>query len=90
MNQPLLIGGATTSPVHTAMKIDPARSNGPTIHVTDASRAIGTVASLLCDEEHTLFVETTKARYQRMRDRRLGVRQSHATPLKWLKAMPIS
>ncbi|MCY4159353.1 MAG: B12-binding domain-containing protein, partial [Bacteroidetes bacterium] len=72
MKQPLLIGGATTSPVHTAVKIDPARSNGPTIHVTDASRAIGTVSSLLCNDEHPLFVETTKARYQRMRDRRLG------------------
>jgi len=72
MKQPLLIGGATTSPVHTAVKIDPARNNGPTVHVTDASRAIGIVSSLLCDNEHTLFVETTRARYQRMRDRRTG------------------
>ncbi len=72
MKQPLLIGGATTSPVHTAVKIDPARRNGPCIHVTDASRAIGTVSSLLSDDERSLFVETTKARYQRMRDRRVG------------------
>ena len=72
MKQPLLIGGATTSPVHTAVKIDPARSNGPSIHVTDASRAIGTVSSLFSDDERPLFVETIKAKYQRMRDRRVG------------------
>ncbi|MEM9055115.1 MAG: vitamin B12 dependent-methionine synthase activation domain-containing protein, partial [Pseudomonadota bacterium] len=72
MKQPLLIGGATTSPAHTAVKIDPARSNGPTIHVTDASRAVGVVSSLLSDEERPLFVETAQAKYQRMRDSRAG------------------
>lgn len=72
MKQPLLIGGATTSPVHTAVKIDPARHNGPSVHVTDASRAIGIVSSLLSDDERPLFVETIKIRYQRMRDRRVG------------------
>ncbi len=72
MKQPLLIGGATTSPVHTAVKIEPARSNGPTIHVTDASRAIGTVSSLLSEDDRTLFIETTQARYQRVRERRKG------------------
>lgn len=72
MKQPLLIGGATTSPVHTAVKIDPARQNGPSIHVTDASRAIGTVSSLFSDDERPLFIETVKTRYQRMRDRRVG------------------
>ena len=58
--------------MHTAVKIDPARSNGPSIHVTDASRAIGTVSSLFSDDERPLFVETIKAKYQRMRDRRVG------------------
>lgn len=72
MKQPLLIGGATTSPVHTAVKIDPARQNGPSIHVTDASRAIGTVSSLFSDDDRPLFIETVKTRYQRMRDRRVG------------------
>ncbi len=72
MKQPLLIGGATTSPAHTAVKIDPVRSNGPTIHVTDASRAIGVVSSLLSDDERGLFVDTEKARNQRLRDRRSG------------------
>ena len=72
MKQPLLIGGATTSPAHTAVKIDPVRSNGPAIHVRDASRAIGVVSSLLSDEERPLFIDTVQARYQRMRDRRAG------------------
>ena len=72
MKQPLLIGGATTSPAHTAVKIDPARSNGPTIHVADASRAVGVVSSLLSEDERDLFVETAQAKYQRMRDARAG------------------
>ena len=72
MTQPLLIGGATTSPAHTAIKIDPARQNGPTVHVTDASRAVGVVSTLLSDDERPLFVETTQAKYQRMRDSRSG------------------
>ncbi len=72
MTQPLLIGGATTSPAHTAVKIDPARNNGPTIHVTDASRAVGVVSALLSDDERPLFVETAQAKYQRMRDSRAG------------------
>ena len=91
MKQPLLIGGATTSPAHTAVKIDPARDNGPTIHVTDASRAVGVVSALLSDEDRPLFVETAQAKYQRMRDSRaggppkprhpIGVARSHAHTL---------
>ena len=72
MTQPLLIGGATTSPAHTAVKIDPVRSNGPVIHVADASRAVGVVSALLSDEERPLFVETAQAKYQRMRESRAG------------------
>jgi 5-methyltetrahydrofolate--homocysteine methyltransferase len=41
MVQPLLIGGATTSPAHTAVKIDPVIKSAPVVHVTDASRAVG-------------------------------------------------
>jgi 5-methyltetrahydrofolate--homocysteine methyltransferase len=46
MNLPLLIGGATTSKVHTAVKIEPGYSN-PVIHVLDASRAVGVASALL-------------------------------------------
>lgn len=72
MTQPLLIGGATTSPAHTAVKIDPSRKNGPIVHVADASRAVGVVSTLLSDDDRPLFVETTQAKYQRMRDSRAG------------------
>jgi len=49
MTMPLLIGGATTSKTHTAVKIEPAYEAGPTIYVTDASRAVGVVGQLLGD-----------------------------------------
>jgi len=49
MDMPLLIGGATTSKTHTAVKIDPAYDNGQVIYVTDASRAVGVVGQLLGD-----------------------------------------
>ncbi len=47
---PLLIGGATTSPAHTALRIEPAYQAGPVVHVTDASRAVGVVSKLLSTE----------------------------------------
>ena len=70
MAMPLLIGGATTSPAHTAVKIDPVRANGPTVHVNDASRAVGVVGALISDEDRPGFCEMTSARYQRLRDSR--------------------
>lgn len=82
MTQPLLIGGATTSPAHTAVKIDPARDNGPTVHVTDASRAVGVVSALLSDDDRPLFVETTQAKYQRMRESRAGGPPKKRHPIK--------
>jgi 5-methyltetrahydrofolate--homocysteine methyltransferase len=53
---PLLIGGATTSPAHTSVKIDPAYS-GPVLYVKDASRAVGVAAKLLSDERETYHQE---------------------------------
>ncbi|MEM9938687.1 MAG: vitamin B12 dependent-methionine synthase activation domain-containing protein, partial [Pseudomonadota bacterium] len=82
MTQPLLIGGATTSPAHTAVKIDPSRKNGPTVHVSDASRAVGVVSTLLSDADRPLFVETTQAKYQRMRDSRAGGPPKKRHPIK--------
>jgi 5-methyltetrahydrofolate--homocysteine methyltransferase len=70
MDQPLLIGGATTSPAHTAVKIEPVLSRTPVVHVNDASRAVGVVSTLLNEEDRQAYWETTKARYQRMRDTR--------------------
>ena len=72
MVQPLLIGGATTSPAHTAVKIDPVIKSAPVLHVTDASRAVGVVSALLSAGEKQGLVEQTRARYLRMRETRQG------------------
>ncbi|MEM9740102.1 MAG: methionine synthase [Pseudomonadota bacterium] len=72
MDMPLLIGGATTSPAHTAVKIEPAYGRGPIIHVTDASRAVGTVSALMSDEERSAYWEAAKARHEKLRAARAG------------------
>jgi 5-methyltetrahydrofolate--homocysteine methyltransferase len=72
MTKPLLIGGATTSPAHTAVKIEPGYDAAPVIHVADASRAVGVVSSLLSDEARPKLWEDTKANYARMRAAREG------------------
>lgn len=71
MTMPLLIGGATTSKVHTALKIDPAYP-GPVIHVLDASRAVGVASRLLSDTQRDAFVEETASEYARVREAREG------------------
>ncbi|MCR2832806.1 methionine synthase [Parerythrobacter lacustris] len=68
---PLLIGGATTSKVHTALRIDPAY-DGPVIHVLDASRAVGVASRLLSDTQRDEFVDTTASEYEKVREARAG------------------
>jgi 5-methyltetrahydrofolate--homocysteine methyltransferase len=65
---PLLIGGATTSKLHTAVKVAP-RYSGPTVHVLDASRAVGVVSSLLSHEKKADFVAATRDELARLRER---------------------
>jgi len=65
---PLLIGGATTSRAHTAIKIEENYS-GPTIHVVDASRAVGVATQLLSQEHKTAFVQETRKEYATLRER---------------------
>ncbi len=72
---PLLIGGATTSKVHTALRIDPAY-DGPVIHVLDASRAVGVASQLLSDTQRDAFVESTAADYEHVREVRAGKQAS--------------
>ena len=60
---PLLIGGATTSKIHTAVKIAPRYHHGPAVYVTDASRAVGVVSSLLSPSQQADYVETIRAEY---------------------------
>jgi 5-methyltetrahydrofolate--homocysteine methyltransferase len=64
---PLLIGGATTSRVHTAVKIDPQYKKGQTVHVLDASRSVTVVESLLGQKKEA-FVANIKAEYAHMRE----------------------
>ena len=73
---PLLIGGATTSKTHTAVKVEPHYS-GPVVHVLDASRAVGVASNLLSEDENlrSNFVLDIKKDYERVREQR-GNRQS--------------
>ncbi len=66
MTQPLLIGGATTSRQHTAVKIAPAQ-DGITAHVLDASRAVGTVAALLDPRQRPAFDRSNRTDQERLR-----------------------
>ena len=65
---PLLIGGATTSRVHTAVKINPNYSRGQAVYVLDASRAVGVVSTLLSGTERDGFIAKTRAEYAKVRE----------------------
>jgi 5-methyltetrahydrofolate--homocysteine methyltransferase len=69
---PLLIGGATTSPAHTAVKIAPAYPNQPVVHVLDASRVIGVVSKLLSETGREDYVAEINANHERLRERHFG------------------
>lgn len=66
---PLLIGGATTSKAHTALKIEP-EYRGPVVHVLDASRAVGVTSNLLSDERREAYVAEVRRDYAAIRDAR--------------------
>jgi 5-methyltetrahydrofolate--homocysteine methyltransferase len=66
MTMPLLIGGATTSKAHTALRIDPAYE-GPVIHVLDASRAVGVASSLVSDTQRDPLVAKVVEEYEALR-----------------------
>ncbi|MEM5399695.1 methionine synthase [Paraburkholderia unamae] len=74
---PLLIGGATTSRVHTAVKIAP-HYEGPVVYVPDASRSVSVASSLLSDEGAAKYLDELKADYERIRDQHANKK---ATPL---------
>ncbi len=79
---PLLIGGATTSRAHTAVKIESVYS-GPTIHVRDASRAVGVVTKLMSDEQKDNYVAS-------MRDEYATIRQRHNQRQEAQKLLPVT
>jgi len=74
---PLLIGGATTSRVHTAVKIAP-HYEGPVVYVPDASRSVGVCADLLSDERASRYIDELKADYEKVRQLHASKKQ---TPL---------
>lgn len=79
---PLLIGGATTSRAHTAVKIEP-NYHGPTVYVTDASRSVGVAGNLLSSELRQTFVQKIRNEYAQVRQRHLGRKarsQQHPLP----------
>jgi 5-methyltetrahydrofolate--homocysteine methyltransferase len=71
---PLLIGGATTSRVHTAVKIHPNYPSGATVYVNDASRAVGVVANLLSPENRDGFKSEVRQEYARIAETHAGQR----------------
>jgi 5-methyltetrahydrofolate--homocysteine methyltransferase len=80
MTMPLLIGGATTSKVHTALRIAPAYK-GPVVHVLDASRAVGVATTLVSDTGRDAYVEQVAADYEAVRVAREGRGQNDLLPL---------
>src|SRR5689334_12322671 len=74
---PLLIGGATTSPAHTAVKIDP-QYDGPVVYVKDASRAVGVCRQLVTPEMKPAYVAEVKADNVRRREQHAGKKQKGA------------
>ncbi len=91
MSIPLLIGGATTSRVHTAVKIHPNYAKGQTVYVTDASRAVGVVSSLLNQDNRDTYITTIRAEYAKVADaharaerdkQRLPIAKARANPFR--------
>ena len=80
MTMPLLIGGATTSRVHTALRIAPAYT-GPTIHVLDASRAVGVAGAMVSETIKDELVERTAHEYEAIRVARANKGDSKLVPL---------
>jgi 5-methyltetrahydrofolate--homocysteine methyltransferase len=74
LNTPLLIGGATTSRLHTAVKIAPAYQ-GPIVHVLDASRSVGVVSNLMSKTTRENFLRETAADLERIRKRHHGAEE---------------
>ena len=75
---PILIGGATTSKAHTALKIEPNYKTGPVIHVIDASRSVGVLQNLVTEDKRDAFLANIKEDYVVVRER---LKNSNAKPL---------
>lgn len=87
IKKPLLIGGATTSPAHTAIKIEPQFTQAPVVHVLDASRAVGVVSQLIGEDSRDRFWAEMKAKYAQIRDSRSGGQARTRVDLATARAM---
>ncbi|OYX49496.1 MAG: methionine synthase [Alphaproteobacteria bacterium 32-64-14] len=87
IHKPLLIGGATTSPAHTAIKIEPMFKHAPVVHVLDASRAVGVVSQLIGDDSRDKFWADMREKYQKIRDSRSGGQAKARVSLKDARSM---
>ena len=85
-NLPLMIGGATTSKAHTAVKIDPHYKNDAVVYVTDASRAVGVATQLLSRELKPEFARKTREEYAVVRER-TAARASRTERLSYAEAL---
>jgi len=74
LKQPLLIGGATTSQIHTSVKIDP-QYRGAVVYVADASRAVGVASTLLNADRRKTYIGEIKEKYRQLREQRAGQQQ---------------
>ncbi len=74
MSLPLMIGGATTSKLHTAIKIDPCYTRGQAVYVPDASRAVGVASALVDPEQRAALAAEVKAEYREIAERRASGR----------------
>jgi 5-methyltetrahydrofolate--homocysteine methyltransferase len=97
-SMPLLIGGATTSRVHTAVKIAPNYTRGPVIYVSDASRSVGVCQNLASDEAAQRFIAEITADYERVREQHaakkgpelvtLAAARANASRIDWAGYLP--
>lgn len=96
---PLMIGGATTSQAHTAVKLEPEYTHG-VVYVPDASRAVGVATSLLSEEQKAAFLQEIKTEYEAVRQRRaakndaatlvsIEAARSNPTPVDWDEYQPV-
>jgi 5-methyltetrahydrofolate--homocysteine methyltransferase len=99
LDTPLLIGGATTSRVHTAVKIDPNYRRGPVVHVNDASRAVGVASALMSPEKRDSYAAEVRAEYAKIsaahfraqadkKRLKLAAARANAVPVDFTRARP--
>lgn len=86
MTLPLMIGGATTSKAHTAVKVEPQYNNDAVIYVADASRSVGVVTKLLSKDNRQSLIDETREEYIKVRER-LAKRQPKAAKLTYAESV---